>query len=82
MRKKNIPLVYLSSLSIYGLPRRKSVDVLTEKFKFIMHDIEQNNRHCRFHVKLPNAFDIDKHSKYRLAVSINRAANGTVIHLQ
>jgi len=32
--KKNIPLVYLSSLSIYGLPRKKSVDVLTEKFPF------------------------------------------------
>ena len=32
--KKNIPLVYLSSLSVYGIPRRKSVNVLTEKVPF------------------------------------------------
>tara|TARA_Y100000739_G_scaffold184275_1_gene162744 strand:- start:638 stop:1540 length:903 start_codon:yes stop_codon:yes gene_type:complete len=32
--KQNIPLVYLSSLSVYGIPRRKSVDVLTEKVPF------------------------------------------------
>ena len=32
--KKNIPLVYLSSLSVYGIPKRKSVDVLTEKVPF------------------------------------------------
>lgn len=29
--KKNIPLVYLSSLSVYGIPRTKSIDVLTNK---------------------------------------------------
>ena len=32
--KNNIPLVYLSSLSVYGIPRIKSVDVLTKKFPF------------------------------------------------
>ena len=32
--KKNIPLVYLSSLSVYGIPKKKSVDVLAEKFPF------------------------------------------------
>ena len=32
--KKNIPLVYLSSLSVYGIPRRKSIDVLTNKLPF------------------------------------------------
>ena len=32
--KNNIPLVYLSSLSVYGIPRKKSVDVLTKKFPF------------------------------------------------
>ena len=32
--KKNISLVYLSSLSVYGIPRSKSVDVLTEKVPF------------------------------------------------
>jgi len=32
--KKSIPLVYLSSLSVYGIPRRKYVDVLTKKVPF------------------------------------------------
>ena len=32
--KNNIPLVYLSSLSVYGIPKKKSVDVLAEKFPF------------------------------------------------
>ena len=32
--KKNIPLVYLSSLSVYGIPRRKSIDVLMRKVPF------------------------------------------------
>ena len=43
--KKNIPLVYLSSLSVYGIPKRKSMDVLTEKVPF-------NN-----YGKTKNAFD-------------------------
>ena len=32
--KKSIPLVYLSSLSVYGIPRKKYVDVLTKKIPF------------------------------------------------
>ena len=43
--KKNISLVYLSSLSVYGIPKRKSMDVLTEKVPF-------NN-----YGKTKNAFD-------------------------
>ena len=43
--KKNLPLVYLSSLSVYGIPKRKSLDVLSEKVPF-------NN-----YGKTKNAFD-------------------------
>ena len=32
--KKNIPLVYLSSLSVYGIPRKKSVDFLAQRVPF------------------------------------------------
>ncbi len=32
--KNNIPFVYLSSLSVYGIPRKKNVDVLNKKFPF------------------------------------------------
>lgn len=32
--KNNIPLVYLSSLSVYGIPKEEIVDVLTEKDPF------------------------------------------------
>ena len=32
--KNDIPMVYLSSLSVYGIPKRKSVDVSTEKVPF------------------------------------------------
>ena len=32
--KRNIPLVYLSSLSVYGIPRTKSIAVLTKKVPF------------------------------------------------
>ena len=54
--KKFIPMVYLSSLSVYGIPKRKSVDVSSEKVPFTNYGKTKHAFDQLLKTKLKNHF--------------------------